>query len=133
MRKLILPAALMLSGLLVFANCHNIPSGGDIAHAVIACAEQQQDKLGELAELLAPLLSGQAPDRDKAFELAKESGKELGGCALAWAAQRILSAKGVAIDVGTRSDIADTVEKFRSTQNSGADYDFVIDGQHHRL
>lgn len=112
--------------------CHSIPSGGDVVNAVVQCWKLEQAPLTDLVTTLSPLLTGSDIDRNHAFDVAKTAGKDIGTCALAWAAQTILSSKG-SPSTANRNAIGATVEKARAELVKGADLEFMIDGKPRRL
>jgi hypothetical protein len=117
-------------------SCKRIPDPGTIATIVIDCTvEALKPKIDELAETLRPLLSLQRPKTAEAFAIAKQAGKEIGGCAFARIAQEIMSNRGAPPDTEAGFAISTALDRFRVevVGNGDAAFETIIDGRKVRL
>lgn len=112
-------------------GCGALPSANTVKKIVISCVDQQADKISAIVETLRPLLSGKAPKIAEAFSIAKQAGKEIGGCALALVTQEILGNRGAPPDTDTSWNLTNNLDRFRTevVGDSKATFEAVVNGR----
>lgn len=139
MRKLIA----FMAAQLVFAfvlwstpSCDRLPDPKHVAEIVIDCTvDAVKARADELVDTLRPLLTLQRPKTAEAFALAKQAGKEIGGCALARVVQEVMSNRGAPPDTEAGFSLSTTLERFRTevVGNPDAAFEVDLDGRRVRL
>lgn len=95
---------------------------GPVVNAIVDCTIQNKDQISQLINEFRPLISGQAPDWPAVYQRAKNSGKAIGGCALAELVQEYLGNRTAPPSQANSWNAYNTLERFRREEAGNATF-----------